>query len=63
VPDERRKGVLRALLAAAETWCRRHGLAGMRLHCSLENAAARQAWEALGFQPAELLFLRVVSPG
>ena len=33
-PAERRRGVLRALLAAAERWCADHGLDEMRLHNS-----------------------------
>lgn len=59
-PSARRQGVLRALVLAAERWCRRERLTGMRLQCAITNAGARQAWEALGFQPAELLYLRPV---
>lgn len=59
-PGCRRTGVLRALLDAADRWCRRHRLTGMRLQCALSNKAGRKAWEALGFQPAELLYLRPV---
>lgn len=60
VPAQRRTGVLRALLDAADRWCRRHRLAGMRLQCALTNDVGRKAWEALGFSPAELLYLRGV---
>ena len=62
VPAERRRGVLRALLDAADRWCRRRRLSGMRLQCALSNAVGRDAWEALGFKPAELLYLRAVPP-
>ncbi len=62
VPDHRRTGVLRALLAAADRWCRRQGLTDMRLQCALSNDVARSAWESLGFAPAETLYLRTV-PG
>lgn len=62
VPAERRRGVLRALLAAADRWCRRRHLSGMRLQCALSNDAGRRTWEALGFKPAELLYLRAVPP-
>lgn len=58
VPAERRRGVLRALVQAAERWCRRHRLSGMRLQCAVDNEGARRAWESMGFQPAELLYLR-----
>lgn len=60
VPAERRSGVLRALLDAADRWCRRRRLAGMRLHCSLNNATGRQAWESLGFGAAEVLYVRSI---
>ena len=62
VPSERRRGVLRALLDAADRWCRRHHLSGMRLQCALTNDTGRRAWESLGFKPAELLYLRAVPP-
>jgi GNAT superfamily N-acetyltransferase len=62
VPSMRRTGVLRSLLAAADRWCRRHRLSGMRLQCALSNAVGRQAWESLGFRSAELVYLRAVPP-
>lgn len=62
-PAHRRTGVLRALLGAADRWCRRHRLTGMRLQCAMENVVGQSAWESLGFQPAELVYLRAVSPG
>jgi hypothetical protein len=34
----------------------------MRLQCALTNDVGRRAWEALGFKPAELLYLRAVPP-
>jgi len=52
-PSERRKGVLRALLAAADRWCEEHGIAEMRLHNSATAAVAEQAWSALGFEIVE----------
>ena len=62
VPSERRRGVLASLLDAADRWCRRRRLSGMRLQCALSNDVGRRAWEALGFKPAELLYLRTVPP-
>jgi GNAT superfamily N-acetyltransferase len=52
-PAERRKGVLRALLAAADRWCEEHGIDEMRLHNSATAAVAEQAWSALGFEVVE----------
>ncbi len=63
VPAERQKGVLRALLGAADRWCRQQGLPAMRLQCALTNQVGQRAWESLGFQPAEVLYLRAVPRG
>jgi GNAT superfamily N-acetyltransferase len=52
-PTERRKGVLRALLAAADRWCEANGIAEMRLHNSATAVVAEQAWSALGFEIVE----------
>lgn len=62
-PAHRRAGVLRALLAATDRWCRRKGLPGMRLQCALTNDVGRKAWEALGFSAAEMLYIRTVPRG
>ena len=59
-PEQRRTGVLRCLLDAADRWCRRNGLSEMRLQCALSNDVGRKAWESLGFEPAELLYLRTI---
>lgn len=59
-PAQRRHGVLRSLLDAADRWCRRQGLTEMRLQCALTNEVGRKAWESLGFAPAELLYLRAI---
>ena len=53
VPAERKKGVLRALIAAAEEWCDARGLTEMRLHNSIFSREARQAWAAMGFEVVE----------
>jgi GNAT superfamily N-acetyltransferase len=60
VPSRRHTGVLRALLGAADRWCRQHRLTGMRLQCALTNDVGRKSWEALGFTAAEFLYLRKV---
>lgn len=51
--DERRKGVLHALMAAAERWCDERGLSEMRLHNSSRSRDARAAWTSLGFEVVE----------
>ena len=58
VPEARRRGVLRALFAAALDWCRARGLTEIRLHNAVENSAANSAWESFGFAAAE--YLRVL---
>jgi GNAT superfamily N-acetyltransferase len=59
-PEYRRKGVLRALLSAADEWCRARRLGEMRLRCTVENAGGNAAWESLGFAPAEIVHRRPV---
>jgi GNAT superfamily N-acetyltransferase len=52
-PSERRRGVLSALLGAAEAWCDVRGIPEMRLHNSATSREARDAWNALGFDVVE----------
>lgn len=61
-PAGRRSGTLRALLAAADIWCRSRGLDEMRLHCGLGNRTGHAAWKALGFAAAEVMRVREVPP-
>jgi ribosomal protein S18 acetylase RimI-like enzyme len=58
MPKARERGVLRALLAAADEWCLDRGLDEMRLHNAADNPLANAAWEALGFEVAEHLRVR-----
>ena len=60
IPEARRRGVLRALLGAADAWCRARGLDEMRLHNATESVVANAAWGALGFAPVETLRVRPV---
>lgn len=48
-PEDRRHGVLSALMKEVEAWSRHRGLTEMRLHNSTLNAATRSAWDQLGF--------------
>lgn len=52
-PPARRKGVLRALLAAAEDWCGERGIDEMRLHNATSSAVAERTWTSLGFEVVE----------
>lgn len=62
VPGERKKGVLRALMNAAEAWCDARGLTEMRLHNSSTTPSARASWGALGFEVVEEVRRRDVHP-
>lgn len=62
VPAERHHGVLHALVAAAERWSEERGITEMRLHNSSRSAAARQAWDALGFEVVEEVRRRDTRP-
>ncbi|HOK77811.1 MAG TPA: GNAT family N-acetyltransferase, partial [Verrucomicrobiota bacterium] len=51
VPEFQRRGIYRALLAQALTWCQRHGLLRCCISTQLTNTAAQKAWVRLGFEP------------
>ncbi|MDB4885709.1 MAG: GCN5-related N-acetyltransferase [Gemmatimonadetes bacterium] len=57
-PELRRRGVLRALVSAADRWSRERGIAQMRLHNVDGSAMAEQAWSALGFGVVEQVRVR-----
>jgi len=59
-PAERRRGVLRALVAAAERWCADRGLDEMRLHNSTSPPTAATVWSAFGFEVVEQVRRRVL---
>jgi GNAT superfamily N-acetyltransferase len=60
VPSARRRGVMRALVRAAEDWCDERGLGEMRLHNATSSRVAVAAWTALGFEVVEQVRRRVV---
>jgi GNAT superfamily N-acetyltransferase len=62
-PDSRRRGVLRALLRAADRWSRGRGLDQMRLHNVAGSPAAERAWSALGFAVVEQVRVRNLPDG
>lgn len=59
-PAHRRQGVLRALLARAQTWCHQRDLGEMRLHSVGTREVATAAWDALGFEVVEQVRVRLV---
>jgi GNAT superfamily N-acetyltransferase len=59
-PDVRRRGVLRALLAEVEQWCRSRGIDQMRLHTLARTETADRAGHALGFAIVEQVRLRTI---
>jgi len=52
-PRARRKGVLTALVDAAERWCDARGINEMRLHNASGVHIAEDTWSALGFEIVE----------
>ena len=59
-PEWRRKGALRLLFASAQEWCRKRGLAEMRLHNVGSRRGTAAAWDALGFEVIEQVRIRRV---
>ncbi|MFF0374021.1 GNAT family N-acetyltransferase [Actinoplanes missouriensis] len=48
-PDVRRRGYGRAIMLAAEDWCRDNGVTRIGLHVFAHNTGARALYEQLGF--------------
>ena len=48
-PDLRRRGYGRAIMLAAERWCRENALTRIGLHVFAHNTGARALYEQLGF--------------
>jgi GNAT superfamily N-acetyltransferase len=62
-PENRRTGVLRALMAAAEQWCEQRHLDEIRLHSATASPVAEQAWSSLGFEVVEQVRRRALHAG
>jgi aminoglycoside 6'-N-acetyltransferase I len=52
-PEHRRRGIGRALVAAAEAWARSRGCTEMASDAQIENLGSLQAHEALGFEAVD----------
>jgi GNAT superfamily N-acetyltransferase len=57
-PELRRRGVLRAMVVAADRWARDRRLEQMRLHNVAGSELAERAWTALGFEVVEQVRVR-----
>jgi ribosomal protein S18 acetylase RimI-like enzyme len=57
-----RRGAGRALVEAAGTWARDHGLRNLTLHTGAFNASARAFYAALGFTEEEVRLTRPLPP-
>ncbi|HEX2761987.1 MAG TPA: aminoglycoside 6'-N-acetyltransferase [Rhizomicrobium sp.] len=53
VPQQRRRGVARAMIAAVETWARLQGLSELASDALLDNAQSHAMHNALGFGETE----------
>ena len=62
-PEARRRGVLRAMMAAADRWSRARGLDQMRLHNVAGSVTAEAAWSSLGFAVVEQVRVRDLPHG
>ena len=61
-PEARRRGALRALVAAARNWCAERGLDEARLHSVADDPGSNRAWDALGFDVVEHMRRSVIRP-
>lgn len=62
-PDNRRGGVGRALVQAAEAWCRSRGAPKLNLLVRMENQAVLAFYEELGYLPTNSISLyRTLDP-
>ena len=60
-PDHRRKGIARALVAAAEDHFRHQGAGDMRLHSGLQRDDAHAFYEKIGFDKSGYRFRKRLS--
>ena len=57
-----RRGIGRALVAAADEWARDHGLRNLTLHTGAFNTGARAFYADLGFAEEEVRLTRPIGP-
>ncbi|SNY64743.1 GNAT family N-acetyltransferase [Paractinoplanes atraurantiacus] len=61
--EVRRRGYGRAIMLAAERWCRDSGLSRIGLHVFAHNTGARALYEQLGFAETGRTMAKVLSAG
>lgn len=61
-PEARRRGALRALVAAARQWSASRGLDEARLHSVANDEGSNLAWDALGFDVVEHMRRSAIVP-
>lgn len=62
IPQHRRHGVMKALLARAVEWCHERGLTEMRLHNVGTSRTSAATWDSLGFEVVEQVRVRRLVP-
>jgi GNAT superfamily N-acetyltransferase len=60
--EHRGKGLGRALLEAAESWCATHGVTTLRLNVFAPNTTARALYESAGFVPTSMHMMKRIAP-
>lgn len=58
----RGRGLGRALLDAAESWCAEHGSSSVRLNVFALNTTARALYESAGYSPTSTHMMKRISP-
>jgi len=58
----RGRGLGRALLEAAESWCAEHGSVSVRLNVFAPNTTARALYESAGYAPTSTHMMKRISP-
>lgn len=61
-PDHRGRGILGALVTAAEQWAAERGHAALTLDVHRDNERAQRAYRSLGFVPTGATFTSVIGP-
>jgi GNAT superfamily N-acetyltransferase len=59
----RGRGLGRALLEAAETWCAEHGSSSVRLNVFAPNTTARALYESAGYVPTSTHMMKPITAG
>lgn len=58
LPDQRRSGIARALVASLDEWFQAKQVSGTEIHIVVGNEQARAFWSVLGYAPELLQYAR-----